>query len=196
MVFALAQLTSELFYSVLCAIVYFLSFYYPAGFNTSSDRAGYFFAMILVVEVFAVTLGQAVSALNPSVYLAALANPFLIIIMSLFCGVTIPKPNLPHFWRVWMYQLNPFTRLVSGLVSNELHDLVVVCKDSEFSVFQPPSGQSCGAYGDEFINFYGGYLNNPNATTDCQYCPCEYHHPLRSWRIITPMYLKPTLMRF
>ena len=34
----------------------------------------------------------------------------IIIIFALFCGVTIPKPLIPKFWRVWLYELNPFTR--------------------------------------------------------------------------------------
>jgi hypothetical protein len=32
-------------------------------------------------------------------------------------------PNLPFFWRQWMHDLDPFTRLISCLVSTELHQL-------------------------------------------------------------------------
>ena len=39
---------------------------------TESSRAGYFFLMILVTEIYAVTLGQAVAALSPSIVIAAL----------------------------------------------------------------------------------------------------------------------------
>jgi hypothetical protein len=49
--------------------------------------------MILVTEFFAVTLGQAVGALSPSVFIAASLNPFLLVIFSLFLGVTyVPLP--------------------------------------------------------------------------------------------------------
>lgn len=44
--------------------------------------------MILVTEFFAVTLGQAVGALSPSIFIAASLNPFLLVIFSLFLGVT------------------------------------------------------------------------------------------------------------
>ncbi|KAE8179641.1 hypothetical protein CF328_g9413, partial [Tilletia controversa] len=122
-IFAMGQLASEIPFSIACALVFFLLFYFPAHFQYSSDRAGYFFAFALLVELFAVTLAQAIAALSPSVYIAALTNPFLIIIFSLFCGVTIPKPSIPSYWRSWLYQLDPFTRLVGGLVANELGGL-------------------------------------------------------------------------
>ncbi|KAE8228553.1 hypothetical protein CF326_g6508 [Tilletia indica] len=93
----------------------------------SSDRAGYFFAFALLVQFFSVTLAQAIAALSPSIYMAAITNPFLIIIFSLFCGVTITKPNIPGYWRSWLYQLDPFTRLVGGLVANELGGLESRC---------------------------------------------------------------------
>jgi ABC-type multidrug transport system permease subunit len=34
----------------------------------------------------------------------------IVIIFSLFCGVAIPKPQMPGFWRAWLYDLDPFTR--------------------------------------------------------------------------------------
>jgi hypothetical protein len=38
-------------FSILCAVVYFLLFYFPAGFQTDPSRAGYQFLMLLVTEV-------------------------------------------------------------------------------------------------------------------------------------------------
>jgi ABC-type multidrug transport system permease subunit len=57
--------------------------------------------MVFFVEVYAVTLGQAVAALSPSIVVAALFNPFLLVMFSVFCGVVAPKPQLPYFWRSW-----------------------------------------------------------------------------------------------
>ncbi|CAD6947306.1 unnamed protein product [Tilletia caries] len=170
-IFAMGQLASEIPFSIACALVFFLLFYFPAHFQYSSDRAGYFFAFALLVELFAVTLAQAIAALSPSVYIAALTNPFLIIIFSLFCGVTIPKPSIPSYWRSWLYQLDPFTRLVGGLVANELGGLEIRCADQEFTRFDPPSGQSCQQWAGPFVSSSGGYLNNPDATSQCLYCP-------------------------
>lgn len=42
--------------------------------------------------------------------------------------------------------------------------------DREFYVFDPPSGQQCGEYAMAFVQEQGGYINNLNATSGCQYC--------------------------
>jgi ATP-binding cassette, subfamily G (WHITE), member 2, SNQ2 len=124
----------------------------------------------MIDEFFSVTLGQAIAALTPNAFIASLINPFIIILFSLFCGVTIPAPSMPAFWRAWMYQLDPFTRLIGGMMSTELHDLVVVCTPSELAIFNPPSGQTCGGYANTFLQTAIGYIANPNATSDCGYC--------------------------
>ncbi|CAE6481280.1 unnamed protein product, partial [Rhizoctonia solani] len=172
--FALGQLMAEMPYSLLCAVTYFLLFYYPTGFQYASDRAGYQFLMFLVTEVFAVTLGQMIAALTPTVFIAGLLNPFILVTFSLFCGVMIPKDSIPKFWRVWLYQLDPFTRLISGMVSTELHGLKITCSPLEFAVFQPPQGQTCLQWAGDFVNASVGYLDNPDSITDCRYCPYEY----------------------
>ncbi|GAA5965734.1 hypothetical protein JCM21900_006739 [Sporobolomyces salmonicolor] len=169
-VFALSQLAAEMPYSILCSVVFFLLLYFPMGFNFDNNRAGYAYAFIFLVELFAVTLGQAVAALAPTIYSAAMTNPFLLVMFSLFCGVTIPKPEMPYFWRSWMLHLDPFTYIINGLVSNELHGLEIACKESEFSTFTPPSGQTCEQWAGPYISAVGGYLNNPNDSTNCQYC--------------------------
>ena len=115
--FALSMVLAELPYSILCAVGFFLPLYYMPGFQSASDRAGYQFLMILITELFSVTLGQMVAALTPSSFISMRINPFLIITFALFCGVTIAKPQIPGFWRAWLYQLDPFTRLIGGMVS-------------------------------------------------------------------------------
>ncbi|KAG9100824.1 hypothetical protein FRC06_003645 [Ceratobasidium sp. 370] len=172
--FALGQLMAEMPYSLLCAVVYYLLFYFPAGFQTAPSRAGYQFFMLLVTEVFAVTLGQMLASLTPTIFIASLLNPFILVTFSLFCGVMIPKASIPKFWRVWLYQLDPFTRLVSGMVSTELHGLKITCTSLEFAVFQPPSGQTCVQWAGDFVNASAGYLDNPDAGSDCRYCPYSY----------------------
>lgn len=169
-VFALAQFLAEMPYSLLCATVYFVLWYFIAGFNSSPDRAGYAFLMIWMVEMFAVTLGQAIAALSPSIFFASQANSPIAVMMNLFCGVTVPEAQMPKFWRTWMYQLDPYTRIISGLLVNELHEMPVACKPAEFSVFQPPPGQTCGQWTQNFITSQGGYLENSNSTTECRYC--------------------------
>lgn len=131
-------------------------------------------AMMCVSEFFSVSFGAAISALSPSVYIANLATPFFIAIFNLFAGVTIPKNVIPGVWRTWLYYANPYTHYVSGLLANELYDLKINCKPQELSIFQSPPGQTCGEYAGAFIQAGPGYLGNPNATSDCQYCQFDY----------------------
>jgi ATP-binding cassette subfamily G (WHITE) protein 2 (SNQ2) len=138
--FALSMVVAEMPYSILCAVFFFIPIYYIPGLNPSSDRAGYQFFIVLITEIFSVTLGQAVAALTPSPFISSLCNPFIIIIFALFCGVTVPKPQIPGFWRAWLYQLDPFTRLIGGMIVTELHDLPVQCTPGEFNSFRAPEG--------------------------------------------------------
>ena len=168
--FALSMVIGEIPYSLLCAVAFFLPLYYIPGFQSSSSRAGYQFFMILITEFFSVTLGQMISAITPSSFIAQLLNPPIMIIFALFCGVTIPKPQIPRFWRVWLYELNPFTRLVGGMVVTELFERKVVCSPGELNTFSSPLGQTCEEYMSDFFQMGGpGYLVEGN-TTSCSYC--------------------------
>jgi ATP-binding cassette subfamily G (WHITE) protein 2 (SNQ2) len=180
--FALSMVIAEMPYSILCAVAFFLPIYYIPGLRSESSRAGYQFFIVLITEVFSVTLGQMVAALTPSPFISALCNPFIILIFALFCGVTIPKPQIPGFWRAWLYQLNPFTRLIGGMVVTELHGAKVQCTEQEFNTFTAPPGQNCGSYMEDFFSGGGpGYLLN-NATDFCQYCAYkvgdQFYEPL------------------
>jgi len=180
--FALSQVLAETPYSVLCAVAFFLPIYYIPGFQSSSSRAGYQFFIVLITEFFSVTLGQMLAALTPDPFFSSLLNPFIIVVFALFCGVTIPKPQIPGFWRAWLYQLDPFTRLIGGMVVTELHERKVECTPAEFNVFTAPPGQDCGTYMSAFFANGGpGYLLN-NATSNCQYCAFsvgdQFYEPL------------------
>ncbi|KAL8949506.1 MAG: hypothetical protein Q9222_004383, partial [Ikaeria aurantiellina] len=168
--FALSMVLAEMPYSLLCAIGFFLPIYYMPGFQTSSNRAGYQFFMILLMELFAVTLGQTIAALTPSTFIALLLNPFVIVVFAMFCGVTVPKPQIPGFWRSWLYQLDPFTRLIGGMIVTELHDRPITCTPSELNTFPSPAGLTCGEYMSSFFENGGpGYIVD-NATSLCEYC--------------------------
>lgn len=168
--FALSMVIAELPYSILCAVCFFLPLYYIPGFQAAPSRAGYQFLMVLITELFSVTLGQMISALTPNSFIASQINPPIVIIFSLFCGVAIPRPQMPGFWRAWLYQLDPFTRLISGMVTTELHGRTVSCSPSEYNRFQAPENQTCGEYMLPFFERGGlGYLAD-NTTQACEYC--------------------------
>ncbi|KAI1434046.1 ABC-2 type transporter [Xylaria sp. CBS 124048] len=168
--FGLSMIIAELPYSILCSVLFYVPLYYIPGFQNESSRAGYQYFMILLTELFAVSLGQVLAAISPSAFVASQFDPFIVITFALFCGVTIPYPQMPHFWKAWLYQLDPFTRLISGTITTALHGLAVKCKPHELNVFTAPPGQTCGSYVENFFAAGGsGYLVN-NDTSSCEYC--------------------------
>ena len=88
-----------------------------------------------------------------------------------------------------MYRVSPYTYLVGGLTGNgqcpalynpefQRHNAFVLalggqqvnCSDIEFTLIDPPSGQTCSEYLGRHISDNGGYLSNPTATSQCQFC--------------------------
>lgn len=168
--FGIAQTIAEMPYSICCALVFFLFWHYLPHFQRDSGRAGYSFLMTVATEIFAVTVGQAIAAVSPSMFVASKSNPPIVVVFALFCGISISKSAMPKFWRKWMYELNPLTRVVSGYLVNEMHDLVVTCAPEEYYVFVPAQNQTCNQWAGAFIQRSGGYLLDPNAVSSCSYC--------------------------
>ncbi|XXG95582.1 hypothetical protein Hte_001849 [Hypoxylon texense] len=179
--FTLAMVVAELPYSILCSVVFFLPLYFIPGFQGEPTRAGYQYFMVLITELFAVTLGQVLASISPSAFVASQFDPFIVITFALFCGVTIPAAQMPEGWRVWLYQLDPFTRLISGTVTTALADLPVNCQPWELSSFTAPDNQTCGEYMASFLETGAGYIVD-NATSACEYCAYkvgnQFYEPL------------------
>jgi len=97
----------------------------------SSGTSGTVFHLVLILltELFAVTLGQLVASISPSIQIAALFTSPIMITLSNMCGVTIPYPTIGKFWRSWLYQLDPYTRMLGAMLSTEL-----TCVTSKFRV--------------------------------------------------------------
>lgn len=87
--FALSIIIAEVPYSILCAVIFFLPLYYIPGLQSESSRAGYQFFIILITELFSITLGQVLAALAPSAYMSTQFDPFVMITFALF--VSIPR---------------------------------------------------------------------------------------------------------
>jgi ATP-binding cassette, subfamily G (WHITE), member 2, SNQ2 len=46
----------------------------------------------------------------------------------------------------------------------------ITCMPVELVTLEPPSGQSCGNYMQNYISMAGGYLTNLIATSGCEFC--------------------------
>lgn len=170
--FVTGLVVAEIPYLILCAILYFLCFYYTAGLPTDTDKAGATFFVMLVYQLIYTGIGQFVAAYAPNAVFASLVNPLLIGTLVSFCGVLVPYSQIQPFWRYWMYYLNPFNYLMGALLVFSDWDWDVQCTEAEFAIFDPPSGQTCAQYLEAWMNGPGSRNNlvNPRATADCRVC--------------------------
>ncbi|CAK7222792.1 hypothetical protein SEUCBS140593_005023 [Sporothrix eucalyptigena] len=166
-----AQMVSEIPYLIICATLYFACWYFTAGFPVKASISGHIYLQMIFYEFLYTSIGQAIAAYAPNVYFAAISNPLLIGAgLITFCGVVVPYSQMQPFWRYWLYYLDPFNYLVGGLFGTVIYDVQVECAASEYVTFDPPAGQTCGAYMADFLASNAGYIANSNATSNCQYC--------------------------
>ena len=169
--FCTASVVTEIPISIASAVIYWLLWYYPTGLPTDSSTAGYVFWMVMLFFLFQASWGQWICAFAPSFTVISNVLPFFFVMFSLFNGVVRPYSQLSVFWKYWMYWLNPSTYWIGGVIAATLRDIPVQCAPGEAATFNPPPGQTCGQYAQNYVNQIGtGYLTNPSATTACGYC--------------------------
>lgn len=170
--FVTALIVSEIPYLCVCAVLYFVCWYYTVGFSSDSNKAGAMFFVMLMYEFVYTGIGQFIAAYAPNAIFAALSNPLVIGTLVSFCGVLVPYAQIQPFWRYWIYYLNPFNYLIGSMLTFGVFDTEVKCKEEEFAIFNPPNGTSCGDYLSTFMQGMGARMNlvNPEASENCHVC--------------------------
>ncbi|EGY21389.1 brefeldin A resistance protein [Verticillium dahliae VdLs.17] len=170
--FVTGLIVSEIPYLCICAVSYFVCWYYTVGFPGDSNRAGATFFVMLMYEFVYTGIGQFVAAYAPNAVFASLVNPLILGILISFCGVLVPYSQLQAFWRYWMYWLNPFNYLMGSMLVFDVWGTDVTCRDHEFALFDTPNGTTCGDYLADYLQGMGSAANlvNPEATSACRIC--------------------------
>ncbi|KAJ5902550.1 hypothetical protein N7495_003078 [Penicillium taxi] len=173
--FCTASVVCEIPAAIISALIYWVLWYYPVGFPTDSSTAGYVFLMTVLFFLFQASWGQWICAFAPSFTVISNVLPFFFVMCNLFNGIVRPYTAYPVFWKYWMYYVNPVTWWIRGVFSAVLPSVQIDCASDEVTRFNPPSGQTCSSYADNYIKNIAkaGYLLHPDATSDCQYCPYE-----------------------
>ncbi|KAJ2984401.1 hypothetical protein NUW58_g6077 [Xylaria curta] len=127
--------------------------------------------MTILMFLYMNNLGQWICAFAPSFTVISNVLPFFFVIFSLINGVVQPYSMLPVFWRYLGYYVNPSTYWIGRTLAATLDGSPIQCDVSETARFDTPSGQTCQEYAGTYADFAGGYLLNPDARADCQYCP-------------------------
>ncbi|EXM18559.1 hypothetical protein V3481_018957 [Fusarium oxysporum f. sp. vasinfectum] len=171
--FVTGLIVSELPYLVICAMLYYLCFYYTVGFPGDSNKAGAVFFVMLMYEFIYTGIGQFIAAYAPNATAAALINPLIIFTLVGYCGVLVPYSQIVDFWRYWLYWINPFNYLIGSLLVFTVFDVEVECKKNELAIFDPIENQTCGQYLADYLQGplgSGANLLNPDATVGCRVC--------------------------
>ncbi|KAI0484999.1 ABC-2 type transporter-domain-containing protein [Xylariaceae sp. FL0804] len=169
--FCTANIVAEVPAAIVSATLYWALWYWPAGLPADGAASGYAFLMTVLFFLFVSSWGQWICAFAPTFTVISNILPFFFVMFSLFNGVVQPYSMLPVFWRYWMYYVNPSTYWIGGMLAATLDGAPVRCEASETARFDAPPGETCRSYAGQFADAAGGYLLNPGATADCQYCP-------------------------
>ena len=84
----------------------------------------------------------------------------------------IVSPHSPTLLKAYLGKV----RCISDLSEPEADFITAVghqdinCSSTELVSLDPPSGQICGAYLQNYIASAGGYVTNPDDTSSCMYC--------------------------
>ncbi|KZS96568.1 pleiotropic drug resistance ABC transporter [Sistotremastrum niveocremeum HHB9708] len=160
----------EIPFNIFGSSLFFFCWYWTVGFPGAADRIGYqFLAFVVYFTLYYTTFSQAVAAMAPNAQIAGLIFSFLFSFVITFNGVLQPFSQLTPFWH-WMYRLSPFTYLIEALVTNGIGRQAIQCSSTETQIIVPPSGQTCAQYMSTYISNAGGYLSNPNDSSNCEFC--------------------------
>ncbi|KAK4049723.1 hypothetical protein OIV83_003998 [Microbotryomycetes sp. JL201] len=168
--FIVGEIVAEIPYLLVCAFLYWACWYPVVGFTFRARAVAPLYLQMTLYELAYTSLGQTIAAYSPNATFAALVNPVVISIFTIFSGVLIPYSQITAFWRYWIYWIDVFHYIMSGLLVWPIWNEPVVCKPEELARFAPPAGQTCGAYMAEFLSRNSGYVVDPDSTSECAYC--------------------------
>ncbi|KAJ5096799.1 ABC multidrug transporter C [Penicillium angulare] len=177
--FMASNIIVELPWNTLAAILIFVCWYYPIGLYRNAEptdavhtRGLLMFLLIWTFLLFTSTFAHMVIAgIDLAETGGNLANLFFSLCL-IFCGVLATPSQMPGFW-IFMYRVSPFTYLVSAMLSTGVSGTVATCGDVEYVTLQPPSNQTCYQYMETYIDAFGGYLKDKDATSDCAFCTID-----------------------
>jgi len=175
-VFMLSQIIVEIPWNSLMAVFMFVCWYYPVGLYHNAEaadqvveRGALMFLFLLMFLLFTCTFTDFIIAGFETAEAGGNIANLLFTLCLIFCGVLANPDSLPGFW-IFMYRISPFTYMISGMLSTAVANTFVECADNELLEFAPLSGQSCQEYLGPYIEQAGGYLVDPNNTSNCQFC--------------------------
>ncbi|KAH6673047.1 ABC-2 type transporter-domain-containing protein [Halenospora varia] len=175
-IFMISQIVAEIPWNTLASIFMWAFIYYPVGFYKNAEaagqgveRGGLMWLLFWQLLLFSCTFAHMCISFADTADSGGNAANFLFVLIFFFCGVLATPDAMPRFW-IFLYRLSPLSYWVSAILSTGLANVEVHCAPHEFTVLNPPDGQTCGEYMLEYISRAGGYLLDPGAGSQCKYC--------------------------
>lgn len=174
--FMLSNIIVELPWNSLMAVLIFFCWYYPIGLYKNAQptdavtlRGFQEFLFVWMFLLFTSTFTHMIIAGLDSPETGGNIANLMFSLCLIFCGILAQPSQFPRFW-IFMYRVSPFTYMVSGMLSTGLANNQVQCAQNELIHMNPPQGQTCGEYMASYIAATGGYMQNPNDTSNCNFC--------------------------
>ena len=174
--FLISAAVTEAVCQVVLAVCTFLLFYYPIGMyiyvdkSETSERAALMFLFFLAFLLFTSTFSHLLTVGMEHRETIVNIGSLLIYLLLIFCGVLVQYSELPKFW-IFMYWMSPFTYLVRGMFTAGVAKKPVICSSIELLSFAVQGNTTCGRYLQDFVDYAGGKIINPQSTNVCEYCP-------------------------
>ncbi|KAH7833611.1 hypothetical protein Vadar_008066 [Vaccinium darrowii] len=120
--YAFAQVTIEIPYVFLQAVIFTIITYPAIGFYLSINKVFWYTYTMFCTMLYFTYLGMLLVALTPNIQVASILASFCYNIMNLFSGFLIPQPNIPKWW-IWFYWICPAAWSQQGFVTSQYGDI-------------------------------------------------------------------------
>ncbi|KAK9673340.1 hypothetical protein RND81_12G161600 [Saponaria officinalis] len=120
--YAFAQVTIELPYIFIVALLFTMITYPMIGYYSSGYKVfWYFYAMFSTLVSFNY-MAMVLVSMTSSFHLATIIASAIYPLMNLFSGFLIPQPQIPKWW-LWLYYASPTSWTLNGLLSSQYGDI-------------------------------------------------------------------------
>ncbi|KAF7127829.1 hypothetical protein RHSIM_Rhsim11G0102600 [Rhododendron simsii] len=120
--YALAQVTIEVPYILVQAIVFVIITYPMIGYYWSVFKVLWYFYVVFCTLMYFTYLGMLLTAMTPGLHIASILQSSFYTTFNLFSGFFIPQPQI-HKWWIWMYYLAPTSWTLKGMLTSQYGDI-------------------------------------------------------------------------
>ncbi|KAK0607086.1 hypothetical protein LWI29_009061 [Acer saccharum] len=120
--YAFAQVTIEVPYILVQAIIYVAITYPMIGYYWSVYKVFWFFYATFCTFLYFVYLGMVMVSICSSHEIASILATAIYTILNLFSGFLIPGPKIPKWW-IWCYWICPTAWSLNGLLTSQYGDM-------------------------------------------------------------------------